>query len=226
MKRVHVKFSENISNWILATVGRMRNTDWVGRILFARRFPVLAGHLSIGVAAAWCSLCRLVLGRLVLARSLLVLSLNLNGCGYTVTPLVPQDVADSSITIADPYVIEVLGSNKLWSATYPGSSAGPLVAREELHIPVDTHVVFLLRSVDFAYIFAVPKFRLKEIAVPSLEFKITLPPQASGEFRLVGEQICGDPHSDRSRRVVVESKAQFSAWLQAQAKAHSVQVQH
>ena len=83
----------------------------------------------------------------------------------------------------------------------------------DVHIPVQTDVVLVLRSEDYVYTLALPQFGLKEIAVPTLEFRLDFRPPDAGRFPLLGDQLCGDPHPDLQCGLVVESRDQFLKWL-------------
>ncbi len=119
--------------------------------------------------------------------------------------------------IGEPYEIELTGSKDCWSVRYPGVDGhiererDPLVVRS-IHVPLGTNIVFVLKSSDYVYTFALPHYQLKEIAVPSLEFKMELQPAEAGTFALVGKQLCGDPH-DVQGHLVVEPVDRFLAWL-------------
>ena len=144
----------------------------------------------------------------------------MTGCpsANTSSPL-PKRSAQLAAAIPDPLLIEITGSKKKWSAHYPSVAghrdAGKKVAAgRDIHIPLDTNVVFILKSQDFVYTFTIPQYRLKEIAVPSLEFRMQLSAEKAGKLNLVGEPLCGEPHSEASGRIVVEPKDQFLNWLQ------------
>jgi heme/copper-type cytochrome/quinol oxidase subunit 2 len=117
----------------------------------------------------------------------------------------------------EPYEIEVTVSKDCWRVRYPGvdghieTEADPLVVRS-IHVPLGAKIVFVLKSIDYVYTFSLPHYGLKEIAVPSLEFKMELRPAEAGKFALVGKQLCGDPH-DLQGHLVVEPADRFLTWL-------------
>jgi heme/copper-type cytochrome/quinol oxidase subunit 2 len=119
--------------------------------------------------------------------------------------------------IGEPYEIEVTSSKDCWRVRYPGVDghieieADPLVVRS-IHVPLGTNIVFVLKSSDYVYTFSLPHYGLKEVAVPSLEFKMELRPDEAGTFAVVGKQLCGDPHVLQGH-VVVEPPECFLAWL-------------
>lgn len=130
-----------------------------------------------------------------------------------------QENATVAITsIPNPLVIQLTGTEHRWRAEYPKIGGvipviGELQGEGPLHLPLDTEVVLILKSTDYIYALAIPELGLKEIAVPDLEFRMTFQPTSIGQHSLIGEELCGLPGSDRSGRLVVESRQQFLDWL-------------
>jgi heme/copper-type cytochrome/quinol oxidase subunit 2 len=114
--------------------------------------------------------------------------------------------------ITDPYVVEIVCRDKLWFVRYPKESRKNSDSSREIHLPQNTHIVLVLNSADYVYTFAIPELGLKEIAVPDLEFRMEFCPKNCGQYELVGESLCGDPHSDLPGKLVVESHQDFLAW--------------
>ena len=119
-----------------------------------------------------------------------------------------------------PYQIEITGSDKRWLVRYPDASGnlqtagGRSLRLRRIHVPLNTKVVFVLKSTDYVYTFAIPEHRLKEIAVPGLEFRMEFRTDKAGKFDLVGEPLCGDPHSLIAGQIVVDTHDRFAAWLE------------
>lgn len=129
-----------------------------------------------------------------------------------------EEQAAAVASIPDPLFIQLTGTEHQWRAAYPMID-GALPAIDErqagyqLHVPLDTEVVLILKSMDYIYTLAIPELGLKEIAVPDLEFRMTFRPTSAGQYPLIGEELCGQPGRDRPRQLVVESRKQFLAWL-------------
>ncbi len=148
--------------------------------------------------------------------------LNVGSLLIVLTGCFPPGSADSrpesfSTVIPDPYSIEITGSNKSWSARYPDVSghlgAGIKVsAGEDIHVPLGAKIILILKSTDYLYTFSIPETGLKEIAVPTLEFRIEFQPTEATQLDLVGEQLCGDPHSQVAGRLVIEPQDRFLEW--------------
>jgi cytochrome c oxidase subunit 2 len=139
--------------------------------------------------------------------------------------------------------VEVVGQQWHWSYRFPGADgtlgktdvgllsvhnpfgldpedpAGQddrLVFNPELHLPVDQPVKLLLRSKDVLHDFAVAEFRVKMDLVPGMVTYMWLTPTRAGKFDVLCEELCGIAHHAMRGKVVVESAAEFNAWLQAQ----------
>lgn len=129
-----------------------------------------------------------------------------------------EEQAAAVASIPDPLFIQLTGTEHQWRAAYPmidGAlpAVDELQAGYQLHVPLDTEVVLILKSTDYIYTLAIPELGLKEIAVPDLEFRMTFRPINVGQYSLIGEELCGPPGRDRPRQLVVESRKQFLAWL-------------
>lgn len=85
----------------------------------------------------------------------------------------------------------------------------------DVHVPLQTDVVFVLNSKDYVYTLAIPQCGLKEIAVPELEFRMKFNLANAGKFDLVGDELCGDPfHEQRQGHLIVEPVDKFCSWLE------------
>ena len=143
------------------------------------------------------------------------------GCAPAATreKIVVNESGHSDATSAGPYHIEITGSEKRWHVRYPDFSGrlrpddDRVVSVRNIHVPLKTRVILILKSTDYVYTFAMPEFGLKEIAVPSLEFRMEFYSDNPGKFDLVGEPLCGDPHSEIAGHIVVDPHDRFSAWL-------------
>jgi cytochrome c oxidase subunit 2 len=97
------------------------------------------------------------------------------------------------------YEVEVVGKDRQWTARYPGPdgtlhSPDDLVTPGQIHVPQGVPVTLHLKSEDRLYLFSLPHEDLSEIAVPGLAFTLNFTPERSGEFPLMGGQLCGIPN--------------------------------
>jgi heme/copper-type cytochrome/quinol oxidase subunit 2 len=120
--------------------------------------------------------------------------------------------------IHEPYRIEITGNKDRWHVRYadreglfgePGE--GPIA--RDVHVPLETDIVLVLKSNDFVYTLELPNFALKEIAVPKLEFRMEFRPPDAGRFPMLGDQLCGDAHPELQGDLIVEPRDHFLQWL-------------
>jgi heme/copper-type cytochrome/quinol oxidase subunit 2 len=134
------------------------------------------------------------------------------GCGRDDSRL-PSDssVGDLSLLtsgrIRKPYRIELTGSDYRWRVRYPGldgvlGNKDDVTDQSEIHLPADTEIVLELRSTDYVYIVSIPELKLKEIAAPTLEFRLRFQPLQVGRLVLEGDDFCGDTHPELKRTVM------------------------
>ena len=131
-----------------------------------------------------------------------------------------RDGTEGDAPFPSPFVIEVTGRDFQWHLRYPGDdgklhTGDDLAALRHIRVPTDSRVRLELRSDDYLYQLAFPDFRLKEIAVPDLEFALEFDSGAAGTFELRGDQFCGYAHPDLMGELVVLSENDFRAWLEA-----------
>jgi heme/copper-type cytochrome/quinol oxidase subunit 2 len=154
------------------------------------------------------------------------------GCSETSGPVsdfraATSDCSPSSpAVIHEPYCIEVTGHEYRWEVRYPGADGllatnDDVISVRNVHVPQETDVVLLLKSLDYVYVMALPQFRLKELAVPTLEFQMSFHSQEAGQFALLGDELCGDPHPELKGHLIVEPREHFLAWLNLQGQKPS-----
>lgn len=91
-----------------------------------------------------------------------------------------------------------------------------LIASPELHLPLDKEVKFKLRAIDVNHQYAVPQFRVKMDMVPGMITSFWVKPTRTGSFDALCEQLCGLAHFAMRGRVIVDTDADFNAWLAKQ----------
>lgn len=129
----------------------------------------------------------------------------------------PRATPNPKVPFPGTYVIEVTGSDRRWQVHYPGlAPARPgkrVSGARNIHVPLGTRVVLLLKSRDYVYTLAIPDFGLKEIAVPQHEFQLEFRPKQAGRVELVGEHLCGDPFTELDGELVIVPQERFRDWL-------------
>jgi cytochrome c oxidase subunit 2 len=122
--------------------------------------------------------------------------------------------------IPEPYVIQVTGRDHAWYFRYPGSGESGLFqpggqTLQEIHVPTDTDLVFILDSADYAYTMTIRQQGIREMALPDCGFPVKFHPTESGSFALTGEEFCGPQQPALQGSLVVESPADFGNWLES-----------
>ena len=143
----------------------------------------------------------------------------------------------------DATEIEIVGQQWRWSYRLPGkdgrlgtsdvrliSDTNPLglnphdpagqddvvIDAEDLHLPIDRPVKVLLRSIDVLHDFYVPEFRSKMDMIPGSVTYFWFTPTRTGSFEALCAELCGIGHPMMRGRVVVQTAAEYQAWLDGQ----------
>lgn len=142
-------------------------------------------------------------------------------------------------------VVRVVGEQFAWNVHYPGSdgmfgkSSPSLVSPDnplgidrtdpaskddittinQLNLPVNRPVIVHLGAKDVIHSFGVYELRVKQDAVPGMEFPVWFIPNRVGEYEIACSQLCGLGHYRMRGFVNVKSEADFKAFLDEEAKA-------
>jgi len=121
---------------------------------------------------------------------------------------------DMQVEPPNPYEINVIGKMWSWTYEYPGG-----VITDELHIPKDVPVRFVLRSDDVLHSFFIPEFRTKKDVVPGRYNRYWVkatqlsPEGGTKPWDIFCAEYCGDNHSTMLSKVWVHEKPEFDAWF-------------
>jgi len=111
--------------------------------------------------------------------------------------------------------VNVYAQQFTWTFGYPDD--GNKWTEGELHVPVDRQVIFDLQAQDVIHSFWVPQWRIKKDAVPGLSTDVVVTPDKVGKYQLICTELCGIGHTTMRATVVVESKADYAAWVKKQS---------
>lgn len=106
--------------------------------------------------------------------------------------------------------VRVVGHRWWWEFDY--TSLG-IATANELHIPVGTPVQISLESVDVIHSFWVPQLSGKTDVVPGQNNTMWLESDQVGEFLGQCAEFCGTQHALMRFTVIVDSQADFEAWV-------------
>jgi cytochrome c oxidase subunit II len=109
--------------------------------------------------------------------------------------------------------VTVRGWQWWWEFRYPSLE---VATANELHLPVGRPVVLTLEGPDVIHSFWVPHLGGKRDVVPGRLNRITLTPDAPGEYYGQCAEYCGTSHANMMLRVIVQEPAAFDAWVVAQ----------
>ena len=127
--------------------------------------------------------------------------------------------------LESPLQVEARGREQAWRFSYSGPDGNlgtddDSVSDGHLVLPAGGDAVLQLRSDDYLYVFSCPALELKEIAVPDLEFSLTIQVDRLGEYDLAMDPMCGfrlGPGETMGTLSVV-SEDVFRRWLVARTR--------
>jgi cytochrome c oxidase subunit II len=109
--------------------------------------------------------------------------------------------------------IHVIGHQWWWEFEYPDYG---FTTANELHVPVGTNVKIDLDSVDVIHSFWVPQMAGKTDAIPGHTNQLWIRGDTIGTYHGQCVEFCGANHANMRIKAVVESQADFQAWVKDQ----------
>jgi cytochrome c oxidase subunit II len=150
---------------------------------------------------------------------------------WTVVPvliLVPLFLATARVIASiqkpakprDAVEVTVIGHQYWWEYRYPKWN---VVTANELHVPVSdpehpTPTFLTLLSADTDHSFWVPRLAGKTDLIPNHPNFMWIDPHETGVYLGQCAQYCGTQHAKMLLRVVVDSRADFDRWIEAQRR--------
>jgi cytochrome c oxidase subunit II len=101
-----------------------------------------------------------------------------------------------------------------WAFDYPEGFTS-----NELHLPINRQVVLKMTSLDVIHSFWVPEFRIKQDVVPGRTTELRITPVRLGNYKVYCAELCGTSHAYMQRPVIVDTQADYDAWVKQQAAA-------
>lgn len=118
---------------------------------------------------------------------------------------------------AAPLRIEVVGEQFWWRVTYHRPGREPIVAANEIRLPVGERVALTLVSADVIHAFWIPSLGGKMDMIPGRENTLNLEATKVGTFRGPCTEFCGTSHALMAFSAVSMEPAEFESWLDRQA---------
>ncbi|MEX0680222.1 MAG: cytochrome c oxidase subunit II [Balneolales bacterium] len=107
------------------------------------------------------------------------------------------------------YEINVTAAAWFWEFRYPDGST----TMNEVFVPVDRPVKFIMRSEDYLHSLYVPDFRIKTDVLPNRYTTTWFQATDTGDSNLFCTEYCGTGHSEMLAIVHVLSAEDFQEWL-------------
>jgi cytochrome c oxidase subunit 2 len=114
---------------------------------------------------------------------------------------------------ADALRIAVTGEQFWWRVRYIPHGRQPVELANEIRLPVNEPVEFLLDSPDVIHAFWIPSLGGKMDMIPGRTTRLVLKPQRTGTFRGQCAEYCGTSHALMAFPVVVMEREEFDRWL-------------
>jgi cytochrome c oxidase subunit 2 len=113
--------------------------------------------------------------------------------------------------------IHVRGEQYWWRLSYERPDGSRVETANELHLPVDAVVEFVLTSTDVIHSFWIPALGGKMDAIPGRTNVLRLEPTKVGMYRGACAEFCGPSHALMAFPVEVHDAASYAAWLDSEA---------
>jgi cytochrome c oxidase subunit 2 len=110
---------------------------------------------------------------------------------------------------ANAQTLYIVAKQWMWKVQHPGGQ------REinTLHVPLGQPVRLTMTSQDVIHSFFIPAFRVKQDVLPGRYTQLWFTATKLGSFPLTCAEYCGLDHSRMGGTVVVNTPAEYSAWL-------------
>jgi cytochrome c oxidase subunit 2 len=109
---------------------------------------------------------------------------------------------------ADEFEVNVIGQQWQWQIQYADGKS----YSNEVYLPVNRPVRFVMTSKDVLHSFFIPEFRHTQDVVPGQFTTLHVTPTLVGDFHIFCAEYCGTAHSKMLGVVHVLSKEDFQKW--------------
>jgi cytochrome c oxidase subunit 2 len=123
----------------------------------------------------------------------------------------------------DAVRVHVVAQRTTWRASYalarPEGDTVEVATGREIHVPIGASVTIALASGEYIADFAMPALGLHDFAAPGLPAELHFRATRAGHYDVRGAEMCGLPHDDRSRGLlIVEDADAYRAWVVKRAR--------
>lgn len=128
--------------------------------------------------------------------------------------IVLKDIEETPAAQAQELTVRTVGEQFTWTFYYPGEGeGGKEIVSNQLYLPKDRPVKFIVQAKDVLHDFWVPGFRMKIDAVPGIDTSIRVTPNRLGTYPVVCAELCGLGHSVMRQTARVVTQENFDKWL-------------
>jgi cytochrome c oxidase subunit 2 len=122
---------------------------------------------------------------------------------------------------------EILAGQFEWRIRYPGTDGkigteDDIISLNDLHVPVNSDFLVMLRSRDVLHSLFLPSLRVKQDAVPGMEIPVWFQATKPGKYDLLCAELCGWGHYKMRGLLTVHSQSEFDQWLKDQLAEQEV----
>ncbi len=106
--------------------------------------------------------------------------------------------------------IQITAKKWLWQFEYPDSTR----TVNEIHVPINKPVKFIMTSEDVIHDFFVPDMRVKHDIIPGRYTEVWFTPTVLGKHRFTCAEYCGKGHSDMHGILTVDNDVDYAKFLE------------
>jgi cytochrome c oxidase subunit 2 len=115
-----------------------------------------------------------------------------------------------AVAPGDAMEVQITALQWQWRFEYPDGSR----TINDLHVPVNRPVKFIMTSEDVIHDFFVPDMRVKHDIIPGRYTEVWFTPTVLGKHNFTCAEYCGKDHSGMKGMMTVESDADFAKFLE------------
>jgi cytochrome c oxidase subunit II len=115
-----------------------------------------------------------------------------------------------SVAPGEAMEVQITAKQWLWKFEYPDGSR----TVNDLHLPVNKPVRFVMTSEDVIHDFFVPDMRVKHDIIPGRYTEVWFTPDVLGKHVFTCAEYCGKGHSEMTHFLTVENDADFAKFLE------------
>ena len=118
--------------------------------------------------------------------------------------------------------ITVYGEQWWWRVRYEPPGQPPFEVANEIRLPVNEPVQFLLHSNNVIHSFWIPSLAGKMDMIPGRTNRLAIHPTRTGRFRGVCAEFCGLGHARMAFEAIVVTRPELDRWMSEQASPAAI----